>query len=136
MLFSIVMNPRLRAGARSADDRVFTRLVFCGLLLVTYGIVSSFVQQKLQLHEQLEDRPYYVLGGLMAMMMASGYLANRLLTEDPFASVRLRTVCAVILGHILLITLLQTLLGPSFGASGTGAATISELYELIDGGDR
>ena len=136
MLFSTVMNPRLRGGARSADDRVFTRLVLCGLLLVAYGIASSFVQQKLQLHEQLEDRPYYVLGGLMAMMMVSGYLANRLLAADPFASVRLRTVSAMILGHILLITLLQTVFGPSFGASGTGAAAISELYELIDGGDR
>lgn len=136
MSFSAIMNPRLRAAAKTAEDRVFTRLVLGGLLLVLYGLSSSWVQQKLQLHEQEADRPYYILGGLMAMMMISGFLANRILAEDKFSSVRLRTVCTIILGHILIVTLLQTVLGPSFGASNKGAAIIGQLFELMDGGSR
>lgn len=136
MLFSAIMNTSLRGTSRTAEERTFSRFVLAGLILVTYGLISSFVQQRLQLHEQLEDRPYYILGGLMAMMMISGFLANRLLSEDPYVSVRLRTVCACILIHILLITLLQTILGPAFGASGTGRIIISQHFELFDGGDR
>ncbi|MEZ6127625.1 MAG: O-antigen ligase family protein [Planctomycetaceae bacterium] len=136
MLFSAVINPNLRTAARTVEDRAYSKLVLAGLALVTYGLVSSFVQIRLNLHEQLEDRPYYILGGLMAMTIVSGFLANRLLTEDPYSSVRLRTVCGCILGHILFITVMQTVMGPSFGASGAGQITISQHYELFDGGDR
>ncbi|MEZ6125911.1 MAG: hypothetical protein R3C49_22515 [Planctomycetaceae bacterium] len=136
MLFSVLMNSKLRTASQTSEDRVFTRFVLCGLVLIAYGIGNSWLQQRLLLHEQLEDKPYWLLGGLMATMMVCGFLVNRLLLLDPFASVRLRTVCAMILGHILLITLLQTVLGPSFGASGRGMATISELHELMDGGER
>lgn len=136
MSFSAIMNPRLRQAARTSEDRAFTRLVFCGLLLVTYGLVNSWVQQTLQLHEQYADKPYYLLGGLMAMMIVSGFLAHRILAEDKFASVRLRTICAMILGHILIITLLQTVFGPGFGASSKGMAIISQMFELMDGGSR
>ena len=136
MSFSAIMNPRLRTGSRTAEDRVFTRLVYCGLLLVAFGLVNSWVQERLQLHEQFAEKPYYLLGGLMAMMMVSGFLANRILAEDPFASVRLRTICAMILIHILIITLLQTVYGPGFGASNRGFAIISEMFELMDGGSR
>jgi hypothetical protein len=136
MAFSAIMNPRLRAGAKTAEDRVFTRLVTSGLLLVLYGLTSSWAQVKLQLHEQEADRPYYILAGLMATMMVSGFLANRILSEDKFASVRLRTICTFILAHILIITLLQTVFGPMFGASNTGAAAIGQLTELMDGGSR
>lgn len=136
MSFSAVMNPELRRGARTAEDRIFTRLVFGGLLLVTYGLVNSWVQQTLQLHEQYEEKPYYLLGGLMAMMIVSGFLANRILSEDRFASVRLRTICTMILAHILIVTLLQTVYGPGFGASRKGMAIISQMFELMDGGSR
>lgn len=136
MLATAILNPSMRTGSRSHEDKAFTRLVLVGLALVIYGLASSWFNQRMQLHEQLEDRPWYILGGLMALMIVSGFLANRMLLNDPLCSIRLRTVCALILGNILFVTLGQTVMGPSFGASRAGIAVISQLHELMDGGDR
>ena len=136
MLMTAVLNPSMRSGARSHEDKAFTRLVLVALALVAYGLASSWFNQRMQMHEQLADRPWYILGGLMGLMIVSGFLANRMLLSDPLCSVRLRTVCALILGNILFVTLGQTVMGPSFGASRAGIAIISQLHELMDGGDR
>lgn len=136
MLFTALLDPSLRTGAKSHEDRAFTRLVLIALALVVYGLVSSWLQIRFQLHEQMEDRPWYILGGLMALMIVAGFLANRMLLNDPLCSIRLRTVCILTLGNILFITLGQTVKGPYFGASGQGIAVISKLFELMDGGSR
>lgn len=136
MLVTAILNPAMRVGSNSQEDKAFTKLVLVALALVFYGLASSWFNQRMQLHEQTEDRPWYILGGLMGLMIVSGFLANRMLMSDPFGSIRLRTVCALILGNILFVTLGQTVMGPSFGASRTGIAVISQLHELMDGGDR
>lgn len=136
MLATAILNPSMRNSSRSHEDKAFTKLVLVALALVIYGLASSWFNQRMQLHEQLEDRPWYILGGLMALMIVSGFLANRMLLNDPLSSIRLRTVCALILGNILFVTLGQTVMGPSFGASRAGIAVISQLHELMDGGDR
>lgn len=120
----------------SAETLEFRGLLRLGLVLVIYGIISSAIHQNLGLHQQSTTRPYPIIGGLMAMMMISGYLAHREFSSDPLASVRVQTVATCIIAHILLIAFAQVLLGPTFGSSPQGVEEMKQLFQLIDGGKR
>ena len=73
-----------RGGSRieTSDDRLFRRIAIGGLLLAIFGIGNSYVQQRLGLHYQIEDRPFWVIGSLIGFMIVSGMMGHRMLVQD------------------------------------------------------
>ncbi|MCA9049076.1 MAG: hypothetical protein KDA89_10140 [Planctomycetaceae bacterium] len=120
----------------SPDDRRFRYLAMGGVMLALIGIVGSWVHQRFGLHQQLEDRPFPVVGGLIALMILIGMLCHRALERDPWLTVRLKTICVIAVTQILVMALLQLAFGPTFGASPAGLHAIATRLELLEGGER
>lgn len=132
----------LKAALQRTSDNVspqvrqFRGLLRFALVIVVYAVFNSAVQHRFGFHEQSATRPYPVIGGLMAMMMVTGYLAYRELAADPMSAVRVKTVSVCILGHIFFIIACQVLFGPLFGSSPQGAEEMKQLFQMMDGGSR
>ncbi|MCA9082726.1 MAG: O-antigen ligase family protein [Planctomycetaceae bacterium] len=122
--------------AETAEDRTFRRIAATGFCLAVFGTISSYFHQRWGLHQQLDDRPFWIVGGLTAFMMLAGLVCHRAIVADPWSSPRLRVICVLALAHILVVTLLQVKLGPQFGASPAGLHAIATRMELLEGGER
>lgn len=118
------------------EVRQFRGLLRFALVIVIYAVFNSAVQHRFGFHEQSATRPYPVIGGLMAMMMVTGYLAYRELAADPMSAVRVQTVSVCILCHIFFIIACQVMFGPLFGSSPQGAEEMKQLFQMMDGGSR
>ena len=127
---------RHNGGALSAETTSLRSLMFFALAIVVFGTFNSAVQHRFGFHEQSSTRPFAVIGRLIAMMIVTGYLAHREISNEPLSSVRVQTVAICILVHIFLIAGLQVFLGPLFGASPQGADEIRELDQMMNGGAR
>jgi hypothetical protein len=114
----------------------YFRLACTAVAVIGYGVLNSFWQHRLGLHEQAADRSYILVGTLTALMIIVGLIANTAIERDPRSETRLQTICLFVVGHIILIAVLQLFLGPQFCASDGGARTIVELEELLHGRER
>lgn len=119
-----------------AETRRFRGLLRFGMLIVVYAIFNSAVQHHFGFHEQSASRPYVVIGGLMILMMLTGYLTHRELASDPLSSVRIQTVALCVIAHIFFVTGAQVVFGPLFGSSPQGAEEMKQLFQVMHGGSR
>lgn len=119
-----------------AETKRFRGLLRFGMLIVIYAIFNSAVQHHFGFHEQSATRPYAVIGGLMIIMMLTGYLTHRELSEDPLSSVRIQTVAICVIAHIFFVTGAQVVFGPLFGSSPQGAEEMKQLFQAMHGGSR
>ncbi len=127
---------RVTAGPTTNSQETFRRLSAFSIAVVFFGIASSYWHHRLGLHEQSAERPYYIVGGLIILMLLLGAMSHKAIENDPLSSVRLRTICMLAIGHMMLVALLQLKMGPQFLASANGIHSIESAHELIDGGSR
>ncbi|MEZ6061042.1 MAG: hypothetical protein R3C19_11820 [Planctomycetaceae bacterium] len=135
MLLDGMISRRSARNTRIQSTELW-RLMGVGAVVVVYGAVSSFYQHRYGLHEQSAYRPWWLVSLLMFVMMCTGWLAYREMIVDRLFRTRLSTVCACVIVHVLLIGGLQTVLGPSFGASPQGAQEMLSQNQLIDPSER
>ncbi len=96
-------------------------MMFVAVSLAGYGLlISLFSQQWLGL-EQSADRPFLVVGGLIAFNVICAYHSFRLLYSDVQATSLLRMALSLILAHMVIVAMIQAVIDPSFLASAVSS---------------
>ena len=76
------------------SNPVLERLALFAVIVVAYATAMSALQSHLNGYPQADGRPYVMVGGLMLVMIVTGYVAGAVLGPDPAERRRRRLQCA------------------------------------------
>lgn len=119
-------------GARFDPD--FERLAAFALVVVAYAVVMSALQARLHGYAQADDRPFLAVGGLMAVMIVTGYVAGAVIGSDAADRKRLGLLSIGALAHALLVGALQIPFGQAFYRSGENLSKVEQSHQLVEEG--
>jgi len=115
-------------------DAGLERLAAFALVVVAYATAMSAVQSQLHGYAQADSRPFLMVGGLMAVMIVTGYVASAVVGSDASDRKRLGLLSIGALGHALLVGVLQVPYGQAFYRSGDNLAKVELSHQLVDEG--
>jgi len=104
------------------------------VIVVVYATAMSALQAHLDGFEQAEGRPFLMVGGLMLVMIVTGYVASAVLGPDAAERRRLGWLAAAALAHALLVGALQIPLGQEYYRSGDNLAKVEASRQLVEEG--
>lgn len=118
----------------SPRDTGLERTVVGALLVVSYAIAVSAIQDNLGGYTQASSRPYVAVGGLMMLMILCGYISAAVLQQNARDRVRIGILAAIAVVHALAIGWAQILFGQSAYRSGTRLADVELANQLVEAG--
>jgi hypothetical protein len=118
----------------AASDATLERLVAFAVIVVCYATALSGLQGRLDGYPQADERPFLMVGGLMAVMIVTGYVASAVVGADAGDRRRLGVLALVALTHGLLIGAMQIPFGQEFYRSGGKLAEVELSRQLVEEG--
>jgi hypothetical protein len=121
-LFTILFS-RFLLGYIDSSSRIpifLKRVTLGALLVITYGLYNSIFFG----YTQSSDRPYYLVWGLMSVMVISGVVAATEIARQRQGLKKLKIVAIVCILHILMVLSFQVKYGVDFLKSPIGAEAI------------
>ena len=116
------------------SNPVLERMALFAVIVVAYATAMSALQSHLNGYPQADGRPYLMVGGLMLVMIVTGYVAGAVLGPDPAERRRLGWLAAGALAHALLVGALQIPLGQEYYRSGDNLAKVEASRQLVEEG--
>lgn len=118
-----------RNAPRKTWSAELTLLLFA-LGVVAYGTLISFFSDSWLDLEQSFDRPFYIVGGLIAFNIVCAYYSVPLLYKGKQWVSFLRAPLTLILLHMMVAALIQALIDPSFLASAVASIDFESTGQL------
>lgn len=102
------------------------------LAVVAYGLALSTTYALFGGPTQSEDRPFYLVGPLAALMILGGTTLAKAASSSPYRARQL--ALAILLGslNMFLVCILQAVISPEFCHSEAGALEISTSWQLAE----
>jgi hypothetical protein len=122
------------ATSRANSDPAVERLVLFAGIVVAYAIAMSALQVHLHGYPQSDGRPYLAVGGLIIVMIVTGYVTSAVLGADEGDRRRLGFLAGGALAHALLVGLMQIPFGQEFYRSGDNLAKVEMSRQLVEEG--
>ena len=125
---------RRAASAPVRASPVLERLALFAVIVVVYAVGMSALQAHLDGYPQADGRPYLMVGGLMLVMIVTGYVAGAVVGPDQAERRRLGWLSVGALVHALLIGALQIPFGQEYYRSGDNLAKVEMSRQLVEEG--
>ena len=121
-------------SSRVWSDKSLELLVVFAVIVVAYATAMSGLQSRLDGYAQSDGRPFLLVGGLMAVMIVTGYVASAVVGPDAGDRRRLGYLSVGALTHALLVGAMQVPFGQEFYRSGENLSKVEMSRQLVEEG--
>lgn len=119
-----------RAGAYSVRKHI--TFAAAAVTVIAYGIISSALSIFLDGYAQSHERPFFIVGFLMALMVIAAVAAVSALRLDKDGLGDFKNIAYICISHSVIIAFLQIVYGPGSFRSAAGAAAVVEVAQLSE----